>query len=462
MSENKPFSAEFYALDHVDEREKKLLKCVLDFPDRWDVIEFLEVDDFYYQSHRYFWQAIKNLHKMGNGIGEMLVRDQLRIIQTDLDDREIRELLFLIKVEDVWYSHVEAYAKVISKAAHHRRLASVGQKIIELASQTDDDFDSLLAEGKVALERVSDRATEDGLIPVQHLLEADAIRMDALQDSDYEFVGLPTGFFEIDNLLGGLGKSDLIILAARPSMGKTSLQCGIALNVAASNVFEAEDRKPVVAMFSAEMSKEQILHRLIANETGISVNKIQRGRFTPDEQEKYNKANAKIEQMSLFIDDTDAITPDKMVSRLRRIEQTYGLDIVFIDHLGKLGFDKHLSEYQAVSRNVAAVKDIAKRFSVPVVLATQLSRGVEQRKDKRPILSDLRDSGRIEEEADVVMLLYRDEYYNENTTVPNQAEVIIAKHRNGAIGTRELYFQREATKFVNLHKEHIDLSEYSW
>jgi replicative DNA helicase len=255
-------------------------------------------------------------------------------------------------------------------------------------------------------------------------------------------------------LLGGFQKSDLCIVAARPGVGKTSFLLGVALNAARAGAR--------VAIFSLEMSHEQLIQRLYAVESGINSTRLRTGKLEPHEWDLFVEVTGRLDHLSIFIDDSPGIAVQQMRARCRRLYRENGLDMIIVDYLqlmsaGQTRIENRVQEISTISRGL---KELARELNVPVIAAAQLSRAVEQRSDKRPILSDLRESGSIEQDSDIVMFLYRDELYNENTERPNQADVIVAKHRNGPTGIVSLYFRKELTQFVDMVKSNVNLSDY--
>jgi replicative DNA helicase len=264
-------------------------------------------------------------------------------------------------------------------------------------------------------------------------------------------VGIPTGFTDLDRLLGGLNKSDLIIIAARPGMGKTSLQNAMALTAATKHGKR-------IAMFNLEMSGEQLVQRMIAAETKIDSQRLRRGQLAEQEMPIFMEAVGRLSETKIFIDDTPSITPNQLRTKCRRLYAEHGLDLVMIDYLqlmqGERSTNNRVQEISEISRGL---KGLARELNVPVLAASQLSRAVEQRAEKRPLLSDLRESGSIEQDADIVMFIYRDDYYNDASERPNIAEINVAKHRNGPTGSIDLYWHGKLATFRNLQRQEINL-----
>ncbi|MFW6182801.1 MAG: replicative DNA helicase, partial [Chloroflexota bacterium] len=277
-------------------------------------------------------------------------------------------------------------------------------------------------------------------------------RVEELHERGDEMIGVPTGYSDIDRLLGGLNKSDLLIVAARPGMGKTAFQLGMALHAGMRHGKR-------VAMFNLEMSGEQLVQRMIAAETRIDSQRLRRGQLHEQEWPIFLEAIGRLSETRIFIDDTPSITPMQLRTKCRRLYAEHGLDLIMVDYLQLMQAERSINNrVQEISEISRGLKGLARELNVPVVTASQLSRAMENRQDKRPQLSDLRDSGSIEQDADIVMFIYRDEYYNPETTDrPNIAEINVAKHRNGPTGAIDLYWHGKLATFRNLQRQEVRL-----
>jgi replicative DNA helicase len=339
--------------------------------------------------------------------------------------------------------HAAAYGRMIEETALRRRLIAAAGEIVQLAYELDLDIDQVIDRSEQHLFAVSERRISRDLRPIRDVITDYFERIQYLSDHRGEVVGVPTGFIDLDRLLGGLQKSDLIIVAARPGIGKTSLLLSMALTA-------ARKHNQRVAIFSLEMSAEQLVQRLIASETGIDQHRLRMGDLHDDDWPLFMEATGRLSEAKVWIDDTPSLTSLQMRTKCRRLYAEHGLDLIIIDYLqlmqGDFRSENRVQEISNISRNL---KSLARELNVPVMAAAQLSRAVEQRQDKRPILSDLRESGSIEQDADVVMFIYRDEVYNPETEKKNIAEIHIAKHRNGPTGMVELYFRSHLTQFAN-------------
>ncbi len=299
---------------------------------------------------------------------------------------------------------------------------------------------------------ISEARTTRDLVPIKQIAHDYLEKIEELSKRGDDVIGVPTGFVDLDRLLGGLNRSDLIIMAARPGMGKTSLQISCTLTAAIRFAKR-------VAIFNLEMSGEQLVQRMIASETRIDSQRLRRGDVREHEWPIFMETVGRLSETRIFIDDTPSITPMQLHTKCRRLHAEHGLDMIMIDYLQLMQTERASSNrVQEISEISRSLKGLARELDVPVVAAAQLSRAVEQRQDKRPLLSDLRDSGSIEQDADVVMFIYRDEYYNPDTTErPNIAEINIAKHRHGPTGTIDLYWHGELAAFRNLQRQEVGL-----
>jgi len=380
--------------------------------------------------------------------------------------------------------NVREYAKTIHDMYLRRQLINLGEEVVNTAYSYDIDTDANV-QIETAEQQLFDLATRGeiggGFIPFSKALTEAIETAQIAHKSDSHIVGITTGLNDMDQWLGGLHPSDLIILAGRPSMGKTALATNIAFNAAFAYIQENSIGGAPVAFFSLEMSAEQLATRLLAQESGISSDKIRRGAIKDSDFPKFVEVSRRVSTIPLFIDDTPALSISAVRSKARRLKRQHGLGMIVVDYLQLLqpplgrsnGSDGRVQEISEISRSLKA---IAKELEVPVLALSQLSRAVEQREDKRPQLSDLRESGSIEQDADVVMFVYREEYYEARKEPPegsekhaewmlkmeqihNQAEVIIAKQRHGPIGKIQLFFDGHLTKFGNLSKEALQYHE---
>jgi replicative DNA helicase len=325
--------------------------------------------------------------------------------------------------------------------------------IARLAYQTDTLIEDVVNDAEKAVFGVSERRLTHELQPIKSVLSDYYDRIDYLARHRDESLGVPTGFIDLDRLLGGMQPSDLLIIAGRPGQGKSGFCLSVAKN--ASQLF-----KKHVAVFSLEMSNEQLVQRLIAQETGINSQRLRLGDVHDDEWPLFTQAVSTLSDTSIFLDDTPAITPLQLRTKCRRLHMEFGLDLIIVDYLqlmtGETRMENRVQEVSYISRNL---KVLARELNVPVLAAAQLSRAVEQRADKRPILSDLRESGSLEQDSDLVLFIYRPDQYEDDTLKVNVAEIIVAKHRNGPVGSVELVFRKDLAKFENAETRHISFAE---
>ncbi|MEP0764859.1 MAG: replicative DNA helicase [Chloroflexota bacterium] len=439
---------------HSIEAEEAVLGSILINPDAlYDVASFLQSEDFFIVRNGWVWEAITRLHERREQIDYLTVVEELRQ-QNRLEEIGGAAYITYLINHTPSSIYAETYGRIVERAALRRRMLTAAGTIARLAQQEDSDITALIDQSEATLFAVTERRLRQELVPIRTAVAEYYDRIEQLYSQQVESIGVPTGFTDLDDLLGGLQKSDLVIVAGRPGMGKTSWLLSAAHNAALAGAR--------VAIFSMEMSNEQIVQRLISSETGINTHKLRLGQLKDREWALFVEAVGRLSKLNVFLDDTPALTPLQMRAKCRRLYSEHGLDLILVDYLqlmnAGVGFsDNRVQEISFISRNL---KHIAREMNVPVVAAAQLSRAVEQRQDKRPQLSDLRESGSIEQDADVVMFIYREDVYNENTERKNQADIIVAKHRNGPTGSVALFFRKELTQFANLSKTGVDLTGY--
>ena len=347
------------------------------------------------------------------------------------------------------------YAKIVKDKALLRNLINAASDIADSAFAGSDDIVNLLDNAERKVLAISASHDTGSAVPVKSLLKEAIGRIEMAYEAKGGLTGLPSGFDDLDRLTSGLQPSDLILLAARPSMGKTALTLNLAANVALR-------KKKSVAFFSLEMSSIQLLMRLISSESGVDSKQIQRGDVSPDEWAAIMGACDNLYNAPLYIDDNSNINVAELRSRARRIQSEHGLDLIIIDYL-QLMQGRHTGSNDNRQQEVAdisrSLKSLARELKVPVIALSQLSRSVENRQIKRPMLSDLRESGSLEQDADIVMFLYREDYYVKDTENQNITELIVAKHRNGPVDTVRLFFDKEITRFRNLAPKELEALE---
>jgi replicative DNA helicase len=437
-------------MPHNAEAEESVLGSLLIDPDAiFKVAAYLTPADFYIERNGWVYEAILALHDRREAVDFVTLCDEL-----ERNDRleEVGGAAYITRLINVVPTsiHVEYYGHIVERAAIRRRLIRAAGEIAALGYQESEDIDEVVDRAEQILFGVSQRRLARDLVPIRQVISQYYDRIDYLYRHGDGFIGVPTGFPRIDRLLGGLQRSDLIIVAGRPAMGKTSLALNIAHNAAIKN--------QRVAVFSLEMSNEQLVQRLIASETGISSHRLRTGKLQEDEWDKFAQATNILSEQHIFVDDTPSISAMQMRTKCRRLHAEHGLDLIIVDYLQLMQGDRRSeNRVQEISYISRMLKSLARELNVPVIAASQLSRAVEQRHEKRPLLSDLRESGSIEQDADVVMFIYRDEVYNPETPMKNIAEVITSKHRHGPTGVVELYFEKELTRFRELERDRVDL-----
>ena len=434
---------------HSLEAEQSVLGSVLiDSQCVTEIIGILKPEDFYLQQNREIFEAIYEMFNFSQTIDPVTVLEKLRELgyYTDKTRDYVLQLMDITPTA----AHAARYANIVRDKAMLRGLDRAGKDIVELvAEQTGTPAEMLeTAEKKIYALRKGERG--DSLEHIGTILHKVFDHLTELSQSDSAIPGLSTGLRDLDSKINGLNKSDLVLIAARPAMGKTSFALNIGLNV-------AKKYKMTVAFFSLEMSREQLAMRLLSGESFVDSQKMATGKLSEDEWEKLGMASVALSQTDIRADDNPSITVAEMNAKLRRVEN---LGLVIIDYLQLMtgsGYGKGSeNRVQVVSDISRALKIMAKELNVPVVCLSQLSRGPEGRTDKRPMLSDLRESGAIEQDADVVLFLYRDEYYNPDTEDKNVAECIVSKNRHGEVGTVKLQWLPQYTTFADREWKHAD------
>lgn len=432
---------------HNEEAEKNVLGILLLSNDKLNIaVEMLSPEDFYNPIHTLIYRAMVKLYNLNKPVDIITVSEELRQ-RGELENTGGIAYLGELSTEVVYTSNIEFYIDIIKDKSTLRQLIETSASTLDLAYEDKEEVDTILEYAEENLYKITEDAHSEGLIPVNEVLVETFNEMDKRSQDPNALTGVTTGFTDLDDRLSGLQKSDLILIAARPSMGKTALMVNVAMNAALKD-------KAKVAIFSLEMSKNQLAQRMISSISHVDLQKIISAKLSAEEWDRALGGIDVINSLNIHIDDTAGISPTELKAKARRLKAKEGLDLIVIDYLQLMQLstrnENRQQEISEISRNL---KGIAKDLELPVVALSQLSRAPEMRGDKRPILSDLRESGAIEQDADVVMFLYRDEYYNPETEKKNVGEVIIAKHRNGPTGVVELTFLGNFTKFVNKERD---------
>lgn len=411
--------------------------------------ETLFPEDFYRTSHQRIYEAMLNLSNKGEPIDLVTVTTALS------DAKMLDEVGGVSYLSDLANSvptaaNIEYYAKIVEEKSTLRRLISAATNIVK-AAYDEEDIEQVLDDAERSVLEVSNRKNTGNFKNIKDVLIDVYDNIEKLHHHDNEITGVPTGFKDLDQITSGFQKNDLIIIAARPSVGKTAFALNIAQNVA----IHAQEN---VAIFSLEMGAEQLVMRMLCAEGNIDAQRLRTGRLESEDWGKLTMAMGSLSNAGIFIDDTPGIKVSEIRSKCRRLKQEHGLGLILIDYLQLIQGSGRSREnrQQEVSEISRSLKALARELNVPLIALSQLSRGVEQRQDKRPIMSDIRESGSIEQDADIVGFLYRDDYYNKESEKENIIEIIIAKQRNGPVGTVELAFVKEYNKFVNLDRRYSE------
>jgi len=432
------------------EAEQCLLGCLmLDKDAIVKVVDFINAEDFYKGIHQDIFDAMATLYEKADPIDIMSVSARLKE-RNKLEDIGGQAYLTSLINTVPTATNVAHYAKIVRQKKILRDLISASEEIGLSAFDETEDVDILLDKAEKTVFDIGQRALTQNFVSIKEILPETFERLDNLSKNHGSMRGVPTGFKDLDHRLSGLQKSDLIILAARPGVGKTAFALNIAKNIA---VMENKS----VGIFSLEMGKDQLAERLISATGNIEAWHLRTGQLKEDDFSRIQHAMGILGEAKLYIDDVGSINILQMRAMARRLQTNKGLDLLIVDYLQLMQpMNRFASPVQQVTENTRALKILAKELNIPVLVLSQLSRAVEQRTPAIPKLSDLRESGSIEQDADIVMFIYRDDMYNENSLKPGLAQVIIDKHRNGPTGTVDLFFDKERSSFRDLDK-----SEYS-
>lgn len=409
--------------------------------------ELLRENDFYRQDHRAVYQVIVDLFSKNQAVDMVTVTEALKREGKLEDVGGIQFITYLANAVPT-AANVSYHAKIVEEKSLLRQLISVSTQIAGSGYEGTDDVNSLLDNAERMILGVSERKISRDFAPIKEVVMSAVDRIDELYNKKGGITGIATGFIDFDHLTSGLQPSDLILIAARPSMGKTALVLNMAQHVAIRE-------KKAVAFFSLEMSKEQLVQRMLCSEASIDSSRLRIGELEDNDWEKLIWAADSLSRAEIFIDDTPGITVMEMRAKARRLKVEHNLQLIVIDYLqlmqgsGKKSGENRQQELSDISRSLKA---LARELNVPVIALSQLSRSVESRQVKRPMLSDLRESGALEQDADLVAFLYREDYYDKETENKNITELIIAKHRNGPVDTVKLFFHKQFTRFANLAK----------
>lgn len=410
------------------------------------IADIVTADDFYKDAHGKIFQAMLSLYEHREPVDVVTLTNKLSEMD-ELDRIGGGSYIASLASSVPSAANIIHYAKIVADKSILRRLIHASGDITELAFKEEKEIPEILDKAEQAVFAVSQKHTKGNFIAIRDVLTDSFDRLDELNRNKDKLRGVPTGYRDLDTLLAGLQPSDLIILAARPSMGKSSLAINIAQHVS------IQEGVPV-AIFSLEMSKEQLVDRLLASEANIDSWKLRNANLSDMDFQKIGEAMAKLSEAPLFFDDSVGINVMEMRTKARRLQAEHGLGLIIIDYLQLMQGNGSSNRVEEVSDISRSLKGLARELNVPVIALSQLSRAVENRPGRLPQLADLRESGSIEQDADVVMFIYREDYYEKETERKNIADILIRKHRNGPIGQVELFFKAEQMLFTNLDKKH--------
>lgn len=433
---------------NLEAEQAVLGSMMLDREAVYIAMEILQPEHFYKESHQVIFRTILNLESRGEPVDMITLSEDLRR-QNNLE--KIGGVVFIAAIANSVPTAANAryYANIVEEKAILRSLIRYSTQISNRCYEDQEDTHQLLDSAEQMILEIAGKRSTGALVPIKQVLGDTLEKIEFLAGKKGNITGVPSFFNDLDSMTSGWQPSDLIILAARPSMGKTSFCLNIAQNAAIR-------AKVPVAIFSLEMSREQLVQRLMSAEAMIDQHKLRTGRLLDEEWIRLTQGVQPLAGAPIFIDDTPAISILELRARARRLKAEKGLGFILIDYLQLMGGGRRSeNRQQEISEISRSLKALARELNVPVMALSQLSRAVEQTHEKKPALSHLRESGALEQDADIVMFIYRDEYYNPETEKPGIAEIIIAKHRNGPTGVVELGFVKEYTKFVNLDRRHM-------
>ena len=433
-------------LPHSVEAEQSVIGSMI--MDREAIVvasELITGEDFYNKQYGVLFETMVELNDKGYPVDIVTLQDKLKEknVPAEVSSLEfVRDLITAVPTS----ANIKYYANIVAEKSTLRRMIRMNEDIANTCYEGKEKLDFILEDAEKKVFQITQRKNTEDFTPIRQVVMNAMDRVEAASRNKGSVTGIPTGFLDLDYRTAGMQPSDLVLIAARPSMGKTAFVLNIAQHVAFK-------QNKTVAIFSLEMSKEQLVNRMFSLESNIDAQNLRTGQLNDEEWEKLIETAGVIGKSNLFIDDTPGISVSELRSKCRKLKMEKNLSMIIIDYLQLMsGSGRSESRQQEISDISRSLKGIARELSVPVLALSQLSRAVEQRPDHRPMMSDLRESGAIEQDADVVMFIYRDDYYNHETEKKDIAEIIIAKQRNGPIGTVELAWIPKYTKFANLQK----------
>src|SRR5665213_2852522 len=417
------------------------------------IADIIGPQDFYEKRHERIYEAVRQLYERHEALDVLTLADRLKnngYLDMVGGPAYLTELTNFVPTA----AHVEQYAEIVTQKAMRRRLISTSQEMVGLGYDETKQLNELIEEAESRLFQVSQQHIKQNVISLEAILAESFDRLDDLHKDKQKIRGVPTGFKDLDNTLAGFQRSDLVVLAARPSMGKTALALKCAHNIA------VQSKQPVL-IFSLEMSKEQLVDRLLSMESGVDAWALRTGNLTDADFEKIGQAMGTLSEAQIFIDDSPSITVSDLRTKARREAHQRELGLIIVDYLqlmsGGSRYGNEGNRVQEISEISRGLKGVARELNVPVLALSQLSRSVESRSPQIPQLADLRESGSIEQDADVVAFIYREDNYKPDTDRKNIADILIKKHRNGPTGSVQLYFDRDKQLFRSIDQKHTDV-----
>ncbi len=435
-----------------NEAEQLLLASLIDAPGNVaEAMAIVTFEDFYREGHRRIFQAISDLFQIGEPIEPITVIEQL-MKSGDLDIAGGRDAVLDLMSTPYIAASYRTYAEILRDAATQRRLLQIGQEIETIVAEREGETHQMVQQAEDLVYGLSQKRTRGDFVGTSDLVMRSMERLVAASDQGNEVTGLPTGFEDLDKLTGGFRSGNIIVVAARPSMGKTALALCIAESVALT-----EDQ--TVAVFSLEMSGEELTQRMLCSVAMVDASRMRSGRLSPDDWPRVSQAADRLSKAPIFIDDSEGMTVAEMRTKARRLKARHGLGLIVVDYIQLMEGAPNLrrrdeNRVQELSSISRGLKMMARDLEVPIIVVSQLNRSPDARNDKRPMLSDLRESGAIEQDADMVLLIYRDDYYEPDSESKGIAEVNVAKHRNGPTDRVKLAFMGTYAKFASLAKDH--------
>ncbi|OPY58702.1 MAG: Replicative DNA helicase [Pelotomaculum sp. PtaU1.Bin035] len=430
---------------NIDAEQSVLGAVLLDRDAVYKAMKLIRPDDFYREDHKIIYEAMLSLNESGRPVDLITVSEQLRH-QGNLDKAGgVAYIASLAEMAPI-AANIEYYARIVEEKSLLRTLIQLSTRIASMGYEESEEPEKLIAEAERMILELGSRRVTGAFYSIKDILLDTLANMEFLYNNRGSVTGVPTSFGDLDKICHGLQPSDLIILAGRPSMGKTSLGMCVGYSAALKHNIP-------VAVFSLEMSKEQLVQRILFAEAKVDQQRLRNGSLGEEDWRNLHEVAGKLAKAPLYIDDTPAINTRQVRAKARQLQAEKGLGLIIIDYIQLMQSPRRTENRQQEIADISrSLKGLAKELNVPVMALAQLSRAVEQRQDKKPIMSDLRESGSLEQDADLVMFIYRDEYYHPDSEKRGIAEIIISKHRNGPVGTVELGFLKELTKFVPLLK----------